>query len=172
MPTTSVRDDYARWMASPPTTGLPVETLEFTGAALPEPLLICNRKDAPLVAQDEDGLPRTFLPISFTISKPAIRNSSEYAATARLDGLNGNLLELFGNIRSNELVDPLYAVFRIFIDPTMLDRPCWMAPLRFRVETGKVGMDAIELTLVGGRLPTKRAGLYYVLQRFAGLRPY
>lgn len=172
MPTRSVRDDYARWLASPPTTGLPVETLEFRGGSLGEPILICNRKDSPLVAQDENGTPRTFLPLSFTISKPSIRNSSEYSAIARLDALNGSLLEIFGNITSSELTVPMHAIFRIYIDPSMLDRPCWMAPLRFRVETGKVGMDAIEMTLVGGRLATKRAGLYYVLERFAGLRPY
>lgn len=172
MPTRSVRDDYAEWLASPPTTGQLVETMELTGAALPAPILICNRRDLGLLATDENGVPRSFLPLPFTISKPAIRNSSEYAASATLDGANGELLRLLSGIRSAELLSPILVTLRIFVDPTMLDRPAWSPPLRFRAEAIKVAVESIEIDLVGGRIPTKRAGSYYTLERFEGLRPF
>ena len=172
MPTRSVRDDYAEWLASPPTTGMLVETLELSGPALSPPVLICNRKTEPLVASDENGMPRTFLPLAFTFTKPAIRNSSEFVSTVRIDAIEGRLLRLFYQISKRDLTQPVFATLRSFIDPTMLDRPVWLAPLRFRVEQAKVTMDVVELDLVGGRMPTKRAGIYYVMERFVGLRPF
>ena len=172
MPNNDVRDDYAEWLASPPTTGLLVETLEITGQALGAPILLCNRRSTPLVASDENGLPRTFLPLSFTFTKPAIRNSSEYASTVRIDAVEGRLLQLFARVNSIDLTMPIYAALRTFIDPTMLDRPVWLSPLRFRCEQARISIDVLEMDLVGGRLPTKRAGIYYTMDRFEGLRPF
>ena len=172
MPTRGVTDAYAEWLATPPTTGLLVETIEIYGKAINSDLCFCNRRSTPLVATDEDGMPRTFLPLAFQFTKPVIRNSTEYSSTVRLDGLDGRLLELFSKVRSPELNDPIYVVLRTYIDPTMLDRPVWLQPLRFRCEKVKVAIDVIELELVGGRLATKRAGLYYTMDRFEGLRPF
>lgn len=172
MPTTAVAQAYAEWLATPPTTGMLVETLELVGAALGSPIRICNRRDTPLVATDENGVPRTYLPLSFTFSKPAIRNSSEYVSTVRVDALDGALLRLLSNATAADLLSPIYATLRIYIDPTLLDRPAWFSPLRFRAENIKASLDVIEIDLVGGRMPTKRAGLYYVLERFEGLRPF
>lgn len=172
MPTNNVRDDYAAWLASPPTTGLLVETIEIFGTTLGSPILLANRKDSPLQALDEMGMPRVFLPVAFSFSKPAIRNSSEYSSIVRIDGIQGRLLKMITKIRSSDLAKPLFAVLRIYVDPIMLDRPAWLAPLRFRVEEAKVTMDVVELSLVGGRMPTKRAGNHYTLERFVGLRPF
>lgn len=172
MPTNAVAQAYAEWLATPPTTGMLVETLELVGSALGSPVRICNRRDTPLVAADENGVPRTYLPLAFTFSKPAIRNSSEYVSTVRIDALDGTLLRLLSSVRSIELTQPVYATLRIYVDPTILDRPAWFSPLRFRAENIKVSLDVIEIDLVGGRMPTKRAGLYYVLERFEGLRPF
>lgn len=172
MPNNDLRQDYAEWLATPPTTGLLVETLEITGAALGAPILLCNRRSTPLVAADENGLPRTFLPLSFTFTKPAIRNSSEYVSTVRIDGVEGRVLQLFSRVSSLDLTKPVLVSMRAYIDPTMLDRPVWLPPLRFRCEQARVSMDVIELDLVGGRMPTKRAGIYYTMERFEGLRPF
>jgi hypothetical protein len=171
MPTTSVNDAYAEWLATPPTTGMLVETIEIVGNAIGSPIRLCNRRDIPFEAADENGVPRIYNPLSFTFSKPAIRNSSEYVTTVRIDGLQGTLLQLFGRIRSIDLTSPVYATLRLYIDPTMVDRPV-SVPLRFRCENIKVTLDVIEMELVGGRMPTKRAGMYYVLERFVGLKPF
>jgi len=172
MPTRNVRDEYAEWLATPPTTGVLVETLEINGPAIFNPILICNRQDRPLEATDENGWPRVFFPLSFTFSKPAIRNSSEYESQCRIDALNGDLLQELYKLRSPMLNQPAFATLRVFVDPGMLDRPVWLSPLVFRIENAKVAVDVAELDLVGGRLPTKRAGLYYTLERFEGLRPF
>ena len=172
MPVTSIRDDYALWLASPPTTGLLVETLELNGPLLPSPILLVNRRSTPLQAIDENGVPRVFLPIAFTFSKPAIRNSSEYSSTARIDGLQGQLLKLLSRVTPADLTLSLYATLRLYVDPTMLDRPLYPQPLVFRVEDAKVTLDVVELTLIGGRMSTKRAGNYYIFERFEGLRPF
>lgn len=172
MPTTSVRDDYAAWLATPPVTGLLVETLEIYGARVGPPILIANRRSTPLEATDENGVPRIFLPVAFTFSKPAIRNSSEYQSTVQVDGLQGRLLQLFSQIRATDLSYPVHATLRLYLDPTNLDQPVYPQPLRFRVEEAKVTLDIVELTLVGGRMPTKRAGNYYTFEKFEGLRPF
>ena len=172
MPNTSLRDDYAQWLATPPATGMLVETLEISGASLGSSVLICNRKNQPLQALDENGVPRVFLPLGFTFTKPAIRNSTEYSSSVRIDGIGGDLLRKFSAIRSFELTRPVYVTARLYVDPTMLDRPVWNAPLRFRCESAKITFDVLDLELVGGRLATKRAGTYYVLERFVGLRPF
>lgn len=172
MPTNTVRDDYAEWLATPPTTGLLVETLEINGPALGAPILLCNRRSTALVASDENGLPRTFLPLSFNFTKPAIRNSSEYVSTVRIDAVEGRILALFSRVSSLDLAQPVYVLLRTFIDPNMLDRPVWRVPLSFRCESARISIDVIELDLVGGRMPTKRAGLYYTMDRFEGLRPF
>jgi hypothetical protein len=172
MPSNSVVDAYAEWLATPPTTGLLIETIEIYGKQANSDLCFCNRRSTPLVASDENGMPRTFLPLAFQFTKPAIRNSTEYTSSVRLDGLDGRLLELFANIKSDQLNDPIYVILRTYIDPTMLDRPVWIEPLKFRCEKVKVALDVIELDLVGGRLPTKRAGIYYTMDRFEGLRPF
>lgn len=172
MPTTAVRDDFAEWLATPPPTGQYVETLEFTGGVAGSGFRICNRRRVALQATDEDGVPRVFLPVPFTITKPAIRNSSEMRVDARIDALDGSLLKILTNVRSSDLNAAVNVSLRAFIDPTMLDRPVWQVPFRFRVENMKVGLDVIEVVMVGGRLPNKRAGLYYGIDRFVGLRPF
>lgn len=172
MPTTSVRDDYALWLATPPVTGEMVETLEISGSALGSVIRICNRRSRPLQAFDEAGTPCVFLPLTFQFSKPAIRNSTEYTSSVRIDGLQGDMLRRLSAITGEELTQPVYVKARIYIDPVMVDRPVWRAPLKFRVESAKIMFDLIELELVGGRLATKRAGTYYVLERFTGLRPF
>lgn len=172
MPATSVEDAYAEWLATPPLTGQYVETLEFTGGLAGGGIRICNRRRVALQAIDEDGVPRTFMPLPFTVTKPAIRNSSEMRVDARIDALDGELMRVLTGARSIQLNDPLNVALRAYIDPTILDRPVWRVPFRFRVESIKAGLDVIEVVMVGGRLPNKRAGIYYGIDRFVGLRPF
>lgn len=172
MPTRSIDDTYAEWLATPPVDGMLVDTLEFYGAALAAPLAICNRRDAAMVAIGEDAVARTYEPVPFTVTFPAIRASSEMLCTARIDGMGGGVLEVLAGLTADSLTAPLFVARRIFIDPTRLDRPMWKTPLRFRVEEARVALDVVEVTLVGGRLSNKRAGLYYGLDRFVGLRPF
>lgn len=172
MPTTSVDDAFADWLATPPVSGQYVETLEFSGGVAGSGIRICNRRAVALQAIDEDGVPRIFMPLPFTVSKPAIRNSSEMRVDARIDALDGTLLRTLTSARAIQLNQPVQVALRAYIDPTILDRPVWQVPFRFRVESIKAGMDMIEVVMVGGRLPNKRAGLYYGIDRFVGLRPY
>jgi hypothetical protein len=172
MPTSSADDDYARWLATPAPTGQYVETLEFVGGIMGSGIRICNRRRVALQAFDESGVPRTFLPIPFTISKPAIRNSSEVRVDARIDALDGSLLALLGRARAIDLNQQITVSLRAYLDPTILDRPLWRVPFRFRVESMKASLDVIEVVMVGGRLPNKRAGIHYGIDRFVGLRPF
>lgn len=172
MPTTSAEQAYAEWLATPPVTGQYVETLEFTGGVAGAGIRICNRRSVALQAIDEDGVPRIYRPLPFTVTKPAIRNSAEMRVDARIDGLDGTLLSVFTNARSIQLNTPVNVALRAYIDPTILDRPVWRVPFRFRVESIKAGLDVVEVVMVGGRLPNKRAGLYYGIDRFVGLRPF
>lgn len=172
MPSITVDAAFAEWLATPPVSGQYVETLEFSGGVAGSGIRICNRRHVALQAMDEDGVPRTFLPLPFTITKPAIRNSSEIRVDARIDALDGSLLRVLVNARAIQLNTPVNVALRAFIDPTILDRPVWRVPFRFRVESIKATLDVIEVVLVGGRLPNKRAGIYYGIDRFVGLRPF
>jgi hypothetical protein len=172
MPTSAADDAYAEWLATPPVTGQYVETLEFTGGVAGSGIRICNRRRVALQALDEDGVPRTFSPLPFTITKPAIRNSSEMRVDARIDALDGTLMRVLVAARSVALNQPVAVALRAYIDPTILDRPVWRVPFRFRVESIRATLDVIEVVMVGGRLPNKRAGLYYGIDRFVGLRPF
>ena len=172
MPTNSVSEAYAEWLASPPVQGLLIETLEMSGAAINTSLFLCNRKQGYLQATDEQGVPRIYTPISFTMSKPGVRNSTELTSNIQIDGLGGGMLQLFSKIRSDELRSSVFVNVRLYIDPIMVSRPVWRFPLRFRAETVKVGIDMVEMECVGSRLPNKRAGLYYGLDKYVGLRPY
>jgi hypothetical protein len=172
MPTTSVTEAYAKWLATPPVQGIFIETLEISGAALPSTLRFCNRNQGFLQANDENGVPRTYQPLAFTLSKPGVRNSTEVTSDIRLDALGGGLLRIFSQVRSSELQTPIYVAVRFYVDPIMLDRPVWKSPLRFRAEEVKVGATAVELTCTAGRLPNKRAGQYYTLDKYVGLRPF
>lgn len=172
MPTNSIDDEFAQWLATPPPTGQYVETLEFTGGVAGSGIRICNRRRVSLQAIDEDGVPRTYLPLPFTVTKPAIRNSSEMRVDARIDALDGTLMKVLVGARSIELNQPVAVSLRAYIDPTILDRPVWRVPFRFRVESIKASLDVIEVVMVGGRLPNKRAGIYYGIDRFVGLRPF
>lgn len=172
MPTTTYDDAYAEWLASPPPTGQYVETLEFVGGVTGSGIRICNRRRVALQALDEDGVPRTYLPLPFTVTKPAIRNSTEIRVDARIDALDGSLLALLGRARAVDLNLPVSVSLRAYIDPIILDRPVWRVPFRFQVESMKASLDVIEVVMIAGRLPNKRAGLYYGIDRFVGLRPF
>lgn len=172
MPTSNADDDFAAWLATPPLTGQYVQTLEFTGGIAGSGIRICDRRRIALQAIDEAGVPRIYQPLPFTVTKPAIRNSSEIRVDARIDALDGSLLALLGRTRAIDLNAEVQVALRAYIDPTILDRPVWRVPFRFRVESMKAGLDVIEVVMVGGRLPNKRAGLYYGIDRFVGLRPF
>lgn len=172
MPATSYDDRYSKWLATPKATGQYVETLEFIGGVAGSGVRICNRRRVALQAMDENGVPRIFLPLPFTITKPQVRNSSEVRVDARIDALDGSMLAMIGNARAVDLNEPVTVALRAYIDPLVLDRPVWRVPFRFRVESMKASLDVIEVVLVGGRLPNKRAGLYYGVDRFVGLRPF
>ena len=172
MPTTAADDAYAAWLATPPLTGQYVETLEFTGGVAGGGIRICNRRRIALQAIDEAGVPRIYQPIPFSVTKPAIRNSSEIRVDARIDALDGAMLEILGRAKAIDLNDEVAVSLRAYIDPTILDRPVWRVPFRFRVESMKASLDVIEVVMVGGRLPNKRAGIYYGIDRFVGLRPF
>jgi hypothetical protein len=172
MPTQGVRDDYARWLATPPVTGMLVETIELRGAALSAPILLCNRTDKPLVAADELGAWHTFQPVAFSVDRPALRGSTEFMLNARIDAMDGGVFRALTQLDADAVLHPIYVALRVYVDPQMLDRPVWRQPIRARVEEAKVSMDVIDLTLVGGRLPNKRAGTIYSLDRFVGVRPF
>lgn len=173
MPNQTVRDEYARWLATPPIGGMLVETMEISGPGMNSgPLRLANRTDRALTATDELGLTSIWHPLAFTLSKPSLRNSSELLISARVDGVDGMLHEIIAKMTADQLRHPLYVTLRIFIDPIMLDRPVYRAPIRLRCETAKVGIDVIDMTLVGGRLPNKQAGTVYSLERFVGTRPF
>jgi hypothetical protein len=172
MPTSSVRDDYARWLATPPIGGMLVETITFSGVALGSPIMLCNRSDQPLVAADEMGAWHTFQPVAFAIDKPALRGSTEFMLNARIDAMDGAMYRALTKMDNDALLHPIYAALRVYVDPIMLDRPVWRQPIRARVEEAKVSLDVIDLTLVGGRLPNKRAGTVYSMDRFIGTRPF
>jgi hypothetical protein len=172
MPTQAVRDDYARWLATPPIGGMLVETLELRGAALTAPIFLCNRSDKPLQAADEMGVWHTFQPVAFAIDRPALRGSTEFMLNARIDAMDGSIFRAMTTLDNDALLHPIYAALRVYVDPIMLDRPVWRQPIRARVEEAKVSLDVVDLTLVGGRLPNKRAGTIYSMDRFIGTRPF
>jgi hypothetical protein len=172
MPQDRLRAEYAEWLATPPPTGVLIETVEFTGRLLPAPLLFCNRRVDPLVATDELGVRKTYVPIAFKMTRPAMRASTEFATSLQLDGVDGALLQMISKLRPDDLRYPLNATLRWYIDPIMLSRPVWPTGLVMRVESVKVGIPIMEISLVGGRLPTKRAGTTYDISRFVGLRPF
>jgi hypothetical protein len=171
MPNMNIRADYATWLATPSTTGVLVETLQFYGPAF-QGLWLANRTDDIFVANDELGIARTYQPIAFTLSRPAIRNSTELSMTARIDGIDGALFRALSLLTNDQLNYPVYCNLRAYVWPNMLDRSVFGYPLTLRVESAKVAIPIVELTLVGGRLTNKSAGRFYTLQRFVGLRPF
>lgn len=172
MPTNSVTKAYAEWLATPPATGVLVETVQFSSPAMTADLRICNRRDSPMQAKDETGVLHVYEPVAFEIGKPSIRNSTEMEVSLRVDGVDGSLFRMLTEMNPDDVRKILTATVRVFVDPIMLDRPVWLSPLRFRVEQAKVGLDVVDMSLVGGRLPNKRAGRYYDMSRFVGLRPF
>jgi hypothetical protein len=149
-----------------------VETMEVKGAALSSPIYMCNRSDAPLIATTEEGATHEWQPVAFQIDKPAMRNSTEFMLTARVDAMDGALYRAFAQMTNDDLLHSVFVALRVFVDPLMLDRPVWRQPIRMRCEEVKVALDVVDLTLVGGRLPNKRAGTYFDLSRFVGVRPF
>jgi hypothetical protein len=172
MPTNNVSQEFAECLATPPMEGMLVATAEFTGVMLAQPILICNRRHAPLIAKDEFGVERMFQPLGFTMTYPAMRSSTEATVQLRIDAVDGLMLRTFSQMESDSLNFMLNVTLRVYVDPMMLDRPAWGEPLRLRAESMKIGLDVVEVTLVGGRLPNKRAGHVYDLARFVGLRPF
>jgi hypothetical protein len=172
MPSPHAAQTFAEWLATPPIEGMLVATAEFSGIMLKQPVLICNRRHAPLVAKDEFGVDRMFQPLGFTMTYPAMRGSTESTVQLRIDAVDGLMLRTFAQVESDALNNVLNATIRIYVDPVLLDRPAWGEPLRLRVESMKIGLDVVEMLLVGGRLPNKRAGHVYDLARFVGLRPF
>jgi hypothetical protein len=168
----SSADRYAEWLATPPPEGVLVETVEFVGEAMVGSLRVCNRRTDPLVATDENGITKTYIPVAFEMGKPAMRASTEFSTTLKIDGVDGVMLQNLAKISPDDLRKPLLVVVRWYLDPQMLDRPVWPNGLVMRVENIKASIPVIELSLVGGRLPTKRAGTFYGLDRFVGLRPF
>jgi hypothetical protein len=172
MPSPHVDPAFAEWLATPPVEGMLVATAEFSGVMLKQPILICNQRHAPLIARDEFGVEKMFQPVGFTLAYPAMRNSTESSVQLRVDAIDGLMLRTFAQVESDALNSILNATLRVYIDPTLLDRPAWGEPLRLRVESMRIGLSVVEMMLVGGRLPNKRAGNVYDLARFVGLRPF
>jgi hypothetical protein len=172
MPDPNISAAFAEWLATPPMDGMLVATAEFTGLMLNQPVLICNRRHSPLIARDEFGVERMFQPLGFSMTYPSMRSSTESVVNLRVDAVDGLMLRTFSQLESDALNNILNATIRIYVDPMLLDRPAWGEPLRLRVESMKIGLDVVEMSLVGGRLPNKRAGHVYDMARFVGLRPF
>lgn len=160
---------WAEWLATPPYDGLLVDCLEFASDGK-ESLLLVNRLDSPLTATSETGAILTYQPLPFRVEGYGQRQSTEAGITITGDGLDGSLLAALDRLGWEELTSAIWLTWRLYLVPSILDRPLYTPPPRFQLEDADIGLTAVRVRAAGPRLPNKGAGIYYTVDKFIGLR--
>lgn len=160
----------AEWWATPPYSGTFVETLTIEHPDLTDTIRIANSIAEDLQAFDEFGIPRTYIPVGFTVKESKIEDNTDQRFEFSVDGIDGRLYEELKKIDLTNFEQLGEVSIRIYINPDYLDKPLREPIPSFILRTAQITRKTVTFTCSPRTLPNKRNGYIYDIFEFPGTK--
>lgn len=157
---------FKEWLASAPTNGVPIDTVQITHPRWGNIWLA--RWTTPFTARLETGNFVTFTPADFAIEQLPIQEGTGQTIKALINGLDGALYE---EIKAMTVVDrqtTILVIYRLYLDTLNLV-PLINPPPILEVSLASANEDRVSLELSPSALPNILAGGYYLIKDYPGL---
>lgn len=162
----AIDERFRIWLASAPSTGVPVDTIQIYHPKWG--YIYLARWRSPFTAFLENGQQQTFQSADFAIEPTGIESSTGQTVRAAINGLDGQLYAQLKKLNTVDRQTPILLAYRLYLD-TLRDRPLIDPPLVLEVVQAKCERDVVNLDLSSTDLPNISSGRYYLLKDYPAL---
>ena len=146
------RQEFKEWLASAPTDGYPIDTIEIKHPRWGS--IFLASQTSPITARLENSEVVVFQPADFFIEQIPIQEGTGQTIKAFINGLDGAI--------------SILVVYRLYLN-TLLEYPLVNPPPVLEVSLAAADRDRVSLELSPSALPNILSGKYYLIKDFPGL---
>lgn len=158
---------FKEWLASAPTDGVQVDTLEIFHPRWQS--IYLARWKTPFQARIETGEYITFTPADFAIEQLPVENGTGQTIRAMLNGLDGAIYEELKALTFEDRATTILVTYRLYLD-NLAEFPLIDPPPVLEVSLANCERDIVTLELSPSALPNILCGRYYLINDFPGLK--